>query len=85
MSERGKPAADRAGVVEVDVPVASQCGGEVLRLGGEVRVARERQHGGLEGGEAAVEPEHDALVDAALGVGRLVLVVRFDEEGHEGA
>src|SRR6476469_2914085 len=45
-------AADRAGVVEVDVPVLAQLGGEVASLGREVGVARQREHGGLDRREA---------------------------------
>src|SRR6476620_9888196 len=37
-------AADGAGVVELDVPVLAQRRREVLGLGREVRVARQRQH-----------------------------------------
>src|SRR5690606_22583551 len=76
-------AADGAGVVELDVPVLAQLRGEVLGLRAQVGVAAERQHGGLDRREATVETQHGALVDTTLGVGRLVLGVGVDEEGHE--
>src|SRR5690606_13300676 len=75
---------DRTGVVEVDVPQAAQLRGEALGLRGEVGVARGREHGDLHRRQSRVEPQHRALVDPALGVGRLVLGVGVDEEGHQG-
>src|SRR6188472_568789 len=76
-------AADGARVVEVDVPAeATQCGGEVLGLRAQVGIAAQRQDRDLDRREARVELEHDALVDATLGVGRLVLGVGVHEERH---
>ncbi|CDZ92017.1 Predicted transcriptional regulator [Rhodococcus ruber] len=76
-------AADGAGVVELDVPVLAQLRGEVLRLGAQIRIARQRQHRRLDRGEPAIEAQHGALVDATLRVGCLVLAVGVDEERHE--
>src|SRR6185312_4643524 len=45
-------AANGAGVVEVDVPGLPQLGGQRLGLRGQVLVARERQHRGLDRGQA---------------------------------
>src|SRR5690606_29918262 len=73
------------GVVEVDVPVLAQLGGEVPGHRGELLVAGQRQHRGLDRRQARVELEHGALVDPALGVGGLVLAVGLDEEGHQRA
>ena len=79
-------AADRAGVVEVDVPAARAArSARSLRLGRQVGVALQRQHRDLDRREPRVEPQHGALVDAALGVGRLVLGVGVDQEGHQAA
>src|ERR1044072_278479 len=61
-------AADGARVVEVDVPVVAQHGGDVARLRREIRVAGQREHGHLDRREAAVEAQYRALVDAALSV-----------------
>src|SRR5699024_3478997 len=63
--------ADRTGVVELDVPVLAQLGGQVLGDRGEFFVARERQHRGFDRSDAVVQPQHRALVHPALGVGGL--------------
>src|SRR6478609_482231 len=76
-------ATDGTGVVELDVPVLAQLGGKGLRLRREVGVAAQREDRDLHRREARVELEHDALVDTALGVGRLVLGVGVDEERHQ--
>ena len=60
-------------------------GGQVPRLRREVGVARQRQDGGLHRRQPRVEPQHRAGVDAALGVGRLVLGVGLDQERHQRA
>ena len=78
-------ATDSTGVVEVDGPALSQLRGQILGLGGQVSVARQRQHGDLDRREPLVEPEHDPLVHAALGVGRLVLGVSVKQECHQRA
>ncbi|MPM15576.1 hypothetical protein SDC9_61947 [bioreactor metagenome] len=77
--------ADRLCVVEVHVPVLAQLRRQLLGLRGEVLVARQRQHRGLHRREARVELQHRTLVDATLGIGRLVLDVRVGEEGHQRA
>src|SRR3954470_10657728 len=50
--------ADRAGVVELDVPALPQGGREVFGLRRQVGVARKRQHGDLDRREPRVEPQH---------------------------
>src|SRR5674476_1688359 len=76
---------DGAGVIEVDRPVLAQLGGQVLGLGGQISVARQRQDGDLYRRQPLVEPEHDPLVHAALGIGRLVLGVGIEQERHQRA
>src|SRR3954462_4434813 len=71
--------ADGARVVEVDVPVVAQHGGDVPRLRGEVRVARQREHGDLHGREPAIEAPPRPPVPAALRVRRLVLAVGVEQ------
>src|SRR5262249_6224313 len=68
-------AADRAGVVEVDVPAVAQGGGDVPGLGRQVGVAGQRQHRSLDRGEPVVEPGHGPLLRLAAGGGRLGLGV----------
>ncbi|EOD65990.1 putative transcriptional regulator [Amycolatopsis vancoresmycina DSM 44592] len=75
-------AADRLGVVEVDVPVLAQGGRDLLRLRGQVGVARQRQHRDLERRQPRVELQHHADVGAALGVRHLFLDVGVHQERH---
>src|ERR1700677_1691968 len=78
-------AADRAGVVEVGVPVLAQRRGQVAGLGRQVGVARQREHGGLDRREPAVQAQHRPLLRVALGVRRLVLGVRVEQEHQRAA
>ena len=48
-------------IIEVDVPIASQRSSEVAGFGGEVGVARQRQHRCLHRREPSVQPEQQAL------------------------
>src|SRR4051812_17361075 len=75
--------ADRAGVVELDVPSGAQRGGEILGLGREVSVARQRQHRHLDGRQPRVQPHDGALLHHALGVRRLVLTQRVEQERQD--
>ena len=77
-------AADRLGVVELGRPALAEDGGEVAGLRRQVGVAGQREHRHLDRGEARVEAEHGALLGDALGVGRLVLGVRVEQE-HQHA
>src|SRR5699024_12356939 len=63
-------AADGTGVVEVDVPALAQTRSEVLGGRRELLVAAQRQHGGLDRGQARIELEQNALVRTALQIGR---------------
>ena len=54
-------------------------------LGREVGVARQRQHRGLDRRQPLVQPQHGALLEHALGVGRLVLGVRVEQEREHRA
>src|SRR5690242_6625551 len=78
-------AADGTGVVELDVPVLPEVGGEALGLRRELRVAGEREDRDLDRRQARVEAHHGALLHDALGVRRLVLAVRVEEEGQHRA
>src|SRR5688500_11117406 len=71
--------ADCGSVVEVDVPVAAELGGEVARSRRQLFVAGQRQHGHFDRCQARIESQDRALVDAALGVRGLVLGVGIDE------
>ena len=55
------PAADRAGIVEVDVPALAQLDGEVARFRGQVGVTGQRQHGRLDRRQPRVESQDRRL------------------------
>src|SRR5690625_101358 len=77
-------AADGTGVVEVDVPALAQTRSEVLGGRRELLVATQRQHGGLDRGQARIELEQNALVRAALRVRGLVQIGRASRRGGGG-
>ena len=52
-------------------------------FGDRSALPRQRQHRGLDRSQPRIEPQHRALVHAALGVGRLVLGVGVDEKRHQ--
>src|SRR6266542_2217640 len=74
------PAADRTGVVELDDPALAQRRCELTSLGGQLWVARQREHGHLDRRQPRVEAQDGTPVHAALRVRRLVLVVRLQQE-----
>ncbi|SHW77823.1 Uncharacterised protein [Mycobacteroides abscessus subsp. abscessus] len=78
------PPADCPGVIEVDIPALAQLGGQRLGPRAQVGIARQRQYRDLDRGQPRIQPQHRTGVHAALGVRRLVLVVRINQEGHEG-
>ncbi len=59
--------------------------GQALGLRGQLRVAGQRQHRDLHRGQPWVEAQHRALLQLALGVGRLVLDVGVQQERQHRA
>src|SRR6266511_4369280 len=75
-----RAAAARTGVVELDDPALAQRRCELTSLGGQLWVARQREHGHLDRRQPRVEAQDGTPVHAALRVRRLVLVVRLQQE-----
>ena len=77
------PATDCAGVVELHVPVLAQLRCQIAGLGTQISVPRQRQYCRLHRRQPRIQPQHGALIHTAFGIGRLILGIGVDQEGHE--